>query len=124
MSDKRSQFELKRLVEQAVADTYVLAARGLWLCVDQVETHGRPPEHLKVWATLHFLLKGSPFCCGEPAYHFGGAGVRQVSEHVRTAMHLRQPLSVDFGWRIGVNYHKGVTFHYGSIAPKHEMQTT
>jgi hypothetical protein len=116
MSDKRSQGELKRLVEQAVADICSLPRPGLWFCVDEIEAQGRPPEFLKVWATLYFLPEGSPFCCGEPGCHLGlGEQVEHVSEHVRRGMHLRQRLSVDFGDRIGVNHHERVTFHYGRV---------
>lgn len=113
MLNKRSQHEQKRLVEQAVADVCGLPRPGLWFCVDVVEASGWPPEQLTVWATLHFLPEGSPFCCGEPGCHLGLCGERllRVSEHVRRAMHLRQELSVDFGNRIGVNYHMGVVFH-------------
>lgn len=114
MPNTHSQHELKRLVEQAVADVCGLPRPGLWFCVDEVEARGGPPEHLKVWATLHFLPEGSPFCCGESGCHLGlfGERLQQVSEHVRRAMHLRQELSVDFGDRIAVYYHSGVVFHY------------
>ncbi|MBI4600908.1 MAG: hypothetical protein HY721_03010 [Planctomycetes bacterium] len=115
MVGKRSQHELRRLVEHAVADVCGLPRPGLWFCVDKVEARGQPPERLTVWATLHFLPEGSPFCCGEPGCHLGLCGERaqQVSEHVRRAMHRRQRLSVDFDDRIGVDYHAGVTFHDG-----------
>jgi hypothetical protein len=115
MLHKRSQHELKRLVEQAVSDVCGLPRPGLWFCVDVVEPHGRPPERLKVWATLHFLPEGSPFCCGESGCHLGLRGeiLREVGEHIRRTMGLRQEVSVDFGHRIGVHYHPGVVFHHG-----------
>jgi hypothetical protein len=113
VTDKHSKHELKRLVERAVADLCGLPRPGLWFCVDDVEAQGRPPDRLKVRATLHFLPEGSPFCCG----HLGlfGEQVRQVGEHILRAMRLRQEVSVDFGDRIGVNYHTGVSFHYGGV---------
>jgi hypothetical protein len=115
MPDKRSRYELKRLVERAVADICGLPRPGLWFCVDEIEARGRPPEQLTVWATLHFLPEGSPFCCGEPGCHLGLIGERshRVSEYIRHLMHLKQELSVDFGDRVGVNYHAGVSFHHG-----------
>lgn len=111
MTEKRSHHELKRLVELAVADVCRLPRPGLYFCVDEVTAIGRPPERLIVWATLHFLSAGSPYCCGEPGCHLGlyGEKLKAVSEHVRHAMHLRQALSVSFD-DIGVNYHEGVTF--------------
>jgi hypothetical protein len=117
MPDKRSQHYLKHLVERAVADVCGLPRPGLWFCVDEVQACGRPPERLIVWANLHFLPAGSPFCCGEPGCHLFLFGERadQVGEHVRHAMHLRQRVTVDFGDRIEANYHEGVTFHYGRL---------
>jgi len=117
MPGKRSQHEFKRLVERAVKDVCGLPRPGLWFCVDDVESRGHPPEHLSVRATLHFLSEGAPFCCGEPQCHLGllGEQLRAVEEHIRRAMHLRQELTVEFGDRLGVEYHEGVTFHYGQI---------
>lgn len=115
MTDKYSMGKLKRLIESAVADVCGLPRLGLWFCVDEVEASGHPPEALKVWATLHFLPAGSPFCCGEPGCHLGlnGAAAEEVSEQVRRGLRLEQGLTLDFTNRIGVNYHSGVTFHYG-----------
>lgn len=115
MVSKRSQCELKRLVEAAVAEVCGLPRLGLWFCVDAVEPAGHPPECLRAWATLHFLPTGSPFCCGEPGCHLWLFGERlaKVGEHVRRAMRLKQSVNVEFGDRIGVQYHPGVEFHYG-----------
>ena len=110
---KRSEHELKRLIEEAVSTRCRLADRGLWFCIDRVEANGRPPERLKAWATLHFLPAGSPFCCGEPECHLGLIErIDDVNDHVRRAMNLRQPVIVDFGDRIAVNYHAEVRFSY------------
>jgi hypothetical protein len=115
MPGKRSQHELKRLVEQAVCEVCGLPRPGLWFCVDDVESRAHPPERLRVWATLHFLPEGSPFCCGEPGCHLGfsGESLREVGDRIRRAMGLRQAVAVNFGQRVGVHYHPGVAFHYG-----------
>jgi hypothetical protein len=112
---KRSEAELKRLVQTAIDETCGLPRKGLWLCVDAVESSGHPPERLRVWSTLHFLREGSPFCCGEPGCHLYAFTNRlaEISEHVRQAMGLRQPVEVEFRGRIAGNYHEGVEFHYG-----------
>ena len=120
---KRSRHELKRLVENAVADECRLLERGLWFCVDEVEASGWPPERIKVWATLHFLAAGSPFCCGEPSCQLGtflDERMQRISAHVRRAMGLEQQLTVDLGDRIGVNRHEGVVFGTpGGAVPSH-----
>lgn len=120
MPQDRSQGELKRLVERAVADVCDLPRPGLWFCVDAIEVRGHPPESLKVWATLHFLPEGSPFCCGQPGCHLGLNSEEQVeeaSEQVRQTLRLSPGFIVDFGDRIGVQYHAGVAFHYGRTNP-------
>jgi hypothetical protein len=117
MTGKRSQHELKRLIEAAVSEVFGLPRAGLWFCVDAVEPVGHPPERLRIWATLHFLPEGSPFCCGEPGCHLSlfGDKLSAVGDHVRRAMGLRQQVAVDFGDRIGVQYHAGVEFQYGKV---------
>jgi hypothetical protein len=119
MKVKRSQAELRRLVETAVAEACGLPRPGLWFGVDAVEASGQPPERLRVWATLHFLPAGSPFCCGEPGCHLALFGERlaMVGEHVRRAMGLRQAAAVEFGDRVGVQYHPGVEFRAGQADP-------
>lgn len=119
MNKNRSQRELGRLVETAVNSVYRTAERGLWFCVDNLEHKGWPPEQLDVWATLHYLPAGSPFCCGEPNCQLGifAGPQREVSEHVREAMHLKQELVVHFGEhaeRVRPNYQAGVAFTYKS----------
>ncbi|MBN1511839.1 MAG: hypothetical protein JXB13_07475 [Phycisphaerae bacterium] len=42
-SRKRSEHELKRTVERAVAEACDLSSRGLAFQVDAVEAQGRPP---------------------------------------------------------------------------------
>lgn len=115
-STKRSTHELKRLVEQAIADTCDLPRPGLVFTIDAVEVHGRPPERLSVWATLRFLAAGSPFCCGESGCHLWLFGERLAAaeDAVRRAMGLRQPVALDLRDRVAVRYEPGVRFHYGS----------
>jgi hypothetical protein len=112
MVGKRSQAELKRLVQEAVADLCGLPRLGLWLCVDAVQVKGRPPERLRVWATLHFLPTEPPLCCGEPGCHLGLYGERlsEVADRVRRALNLRQPVRLEFVGGLAVNYHAGVRF--------------
>lgn len=112
LPSKQSEQELRPLVQAAVEEACGLPRRGLWLCVDAVEPSGRPPVRLRVWATLHFLPEGSPFCCGEPGCHLGLFGERlaEVAEHVQKAMGLQQPVTVEFDDRIAVQYHPGTQF--------------
>lgn len=112
MPNSRSHDRLKQLVERAVADACDFPRPGLWFCVDTIEAHGHPPEHLRIWATLHFLSEGSPFCCGESGCHLGlfGERLEQIGDHVRRALKFSQRITVHFGDRIGVIYHAGVTF--------------
>lgn len=112
-SRKRSDHELKRLIERAVAESCELPRPGLAFQVDAVEVVGSPPEALTVWATLHFTSSGSPFCCGEPRCHLGAP--ERAGDLVRRAMGLSHDVALDFGDRIGVRYHEGVEFHYGAI---------
>lgn len=127
---KRSEHELKRLVEEAVAEECRLAGRGLWFCVDRVDTHGHPPERLVVWATLHFLPEGSPFACGEPDCQLGTfipERLDRIGDHVRRAMGLTQAVRVEFlrfpspgdpdqlaHSRIAACHHEGVEFLYST----------
>ena len=119
---RRSNAELRRLVEAAVNDTRNLARRGLRFAVDEVEASGLPPTRFRVWATLYFLPEGSPFCCGEPECHLGflGDGLAAVEAHVRRAMRLKQRVSIDFGNRIGANYGDGVE---ALVLRRHALRT-
>jgi ankyrin repeat protein len=95
---KRSHHHLKRLVETVVADEFNLQARGLSFFVDELDVFGNPPERLKVWATLHFLPLGSPFCCVEPCCHVPLYGERldRLNDALRRSMSIRHPVSVEF----------------------------
>jgi hypothetical protein len=97
-SAKRSRHHLKHLLEAIIAEDFKLAARGLAFFVDEIEVFGSPPEQLKVWATLHFLPLGSPFCCCEPLCHvpFFGAHRDRVNDAVRRQMELQQDVLIKF----------------------------
>jgi hypothetical protein len=109
---KRSEHELKRLVEQGVVEVCGLDRSGLTFHVLAVEVGGHPPSAIKAWAVLHFTSAGSPYCCVEPSCHLGlfGAVASEVSDHVRRAMGLEQDLVVDLHNYIRSEYHDGVQF--------------
>jgi hypothetical protein len=115
MVTERSKAEFTRLVESAVAAVCGLPRAGLWFCVNELKVCGAPPDRIEVWATLQFTAEGSPFCCGEAQCHLGLFAKRlvEVGEHLRCAMGLRQPVSVEFH-PIAVRYNAGVEFHYGA----------
>jgi hypothetical protein len=108
---KRSHHHLKQLVETVVADEFNLRARGLSFFVDELNVSGSPPERLKLWATLHFLPLGSPFCCPEPACHVPlfGKYLDRVNDALRSRMGIRQPVSVEFSVNSNTT-HEGVEF--------------
>lgn len=110
----RGDHELKRLVESALGAVCGVPRRGLWLGVDHVEPSGRPPDRLRVRATLHFTGDGSPFCCGEPECHLWPFEERlqAIEDRVRRAMGLRQRIEVDLV-AIAAAYHDGVRFETG-----------
>jgi hypothetical protein len=110
---KRSEHELKRLIEEAIAHECGLPRPGLWFCIDHIDMHGKPPEQIGIAATLHFLPAGAPFCCGEPGCHLGLFGPRlsAVGEHVRLAMGLTHQITIELQSEIRVVYHPGVTFN-------------
>jgi hypothetical protein len=83
---------------------------------------GRPREvdfreQLRLWGTLHFFDRGSPFCCGEALCHLGLFSKRraEVGDHVRRSMKLRHPVEIEVV-TLAVCYHAGVTFSYQFIA--------
>jgi hypothetical protein len=96
--DKRSKHELKRLVEQAVTDLCALSQRGMWLCVDELEVRGHPPKSVRLWATLHFMPSGSPFCCSEPGCHLWLLDDRleSLNNAVRRSLCLEHDVKVEF----------------------------
>jgi hypothetical protein len=108
---KRSRHHLKHLVEKVVAEEFKLSLRGLAFLVDEVEAAGRPPKRLKVWATLHFLPLGSPFCCSEPHCHVPLFAERldRVNDALRRRMGLRQEVSIEVV-AIGCASHENVEF--------------
>ncbi|MGA2500111.1 MAG: ankyrin repeat domain-containing protein [Tepidisphaeraceae bacterium] len=97
-SSKRSRHHLKHLVEEIVATECRLAERGLAFIIDEIEVIGAPPERLRVWATLHFLPLGSPFCCREPGCHLFlyVDRLERVNDALRRRLGLRQDVSIEF----------------------------
>jgi hypothetical protein len=112
--------ELRRLVEAAVNDVSTPESRGLWFCVDRVEASGDPPTRLRIWATLHFLPREKPYCCGEPGCHLPMhcSGLAAVEDHVRTAMRLTDRVSIEFGDGVGVCYHPGTLMEWPDGPPR------
>lgn len=108
---KRSHHHLKQLVESVVADQFNLQVRGLLFLIDELNVLGSRPKHLKVWATLHFLPLGSPFCCCEPMCHalLHGAHLQRVNEELRRSMGILQTVSAEFALQINTT-HAGVEF--------------
>jgi hypothetical protein len=88
---------LKRLVETVVAEEFNLRDRGLLLIVDELEASSSPPARLKVWATLHFLLRGSSFCCPQPECHVPvhGKALDRIGDALRRRMSLRQDVKLE-----------------------------
>jgi hypothetical protein len=117
MTTKRSKHELKRLLEDAIATICKLPQPGLWFVIDEVDVTGRPPKQLRLWGTLHFFDRGSPFCCGEPECHLGLFRKRllEVGDPVRRSMKLRHPVEIEVV-NLAICYHDGVTFSYQFVA--------
>ena len=115
-SNKPTARAVRSAVEHAVTEVCGLASRGLSFRVQRVRLVGCPITRIEVWATLHFLPSGSPFCCGEPGCHLWLFEDRlvQVSEYVRRRLRLKQPVAVVFGDRIDVLYADGVEFKCNS----------
>jgi hypothetical protein len=92
----RERLRLQRLIEEVASDLFRLKARGLFLHVEQIETRGRIPTIIRAWAKLHFLPKGSPFCCMEPTCHLfvDPTLPHPIADEIRRRLRLRQ--SVEF----------------------------
>jgi hypothetical protein len=101
----------KPLIEEIVADECNLVARGLFFSVDELELVGHPPDRIRVWATLHFLQLGSPFCDSEPQCHLTLFldRLERVNDAVRHRLHLLQEVQVEFV-AINATSHEGVEF--------------
>lgn len=114
MPNKRSRAELKRLVANAFGRVCGLPRTGFWLNIDEMEFAGRPPSLIRVWATLHFLTDGSPYCCGEPTCHLGISDNRlaEIGDEIRRSMNLTQAVNVELAALVP-KYAEGVAFHHG-----------
>ena len=66
--------------------------------MDELEVRGKPPQRLRVWATLHFLPTGSPFCCAEPLDHVPlfGEYLDRINDVLQRRMGILQEVSIDF----------------------------
>jgi hypothetical protein len=109
---KHPQHEWKRLLQSVIDEVCGLPRPGLWLCVDAVDASGRPPSSIRIYATLHFLPEGSPFCCGEPECHLGlMQRIDEIGELVRRKAGSHEPVQVTIAdGAIAVRYHRGVGF--------------
>jgi hypothetical protein len=110
----RERERLKRLIEAVATQVFHLKQRGLLLCVEEIETHGRAPSEIRVWATLHFLASGSPFCCTEAGCHLFVAPDRPhpIGEALRRRLQLTQAVDFKFAALHSV-VHPGVLADYG-----------
>ena len=107
--------KIKKTIEAAVAETCQLRGRGVWFAVDQVKVIGRPIERIRVWATLRFLVEGSPLCCGEPGCHLGlqGGRLAEIEERVSSELGMGNQVAVEFEDRVRVDVAPGVSFRTG-----------
>jgi hypothetical protein len=106
-----SQQRLRQLIEGIVTEECSLSGRELRFSVDELAVSGQPPERIRVWATLHFLPSGSPFCCQEPECHLGLWAERlgRVNETLCHRLHLQQKVEAQFV-SLGIAFHEGVEF--------------
>ena len=94
-----------------MSDEFNLKTRGLLLIVDELKVFGNPPQRIKVWATLHFLPAGSPFCCAQPECHLPQSGnhLGRLNDALRRRLELTQPISLEFALA-GNSTHAGIKF--------------
>ncbi len=109
--DKTSIPRLSRLIEEIVDTELRLEQRGLRFAVDELKVRGRLPGRVNIWATLHFLSKGSPFCCEDPNHHLWlfQEELKMIAQLVAQRLHIQQEIDL----RIVKFYtlaHEGVTF--------------
>lgn len=96
------------MIERAVTDVCALHATGLQFRVDRAVVTG---QTLDVWATLHFMPRTTPYCCGEPGCHLGHVfPERQLAIDDRVGQLYGQRVHVDFADRVEVRYHEDVRF--------------
>ena len=110
---KQSKHELIRLVETAAREVGRFDDRGVWLCVDELEASGRPIEHIRAWATVHFLPAGSPFDTDDADLwaHPIRAG---MAEWLGRALGVSQPINFEWAGCLGRVVHDGVGFRGSS----------
>jgi hypothetical protein len=107
---KESKRKLLRLLEETISEECKFPRPGLFLNINEIEPIGHPLEKIFVWATLHFTVEGSPFCCGEPGCHLGlfGERLRRVEEDITRRLRVTGPLEITTNFH--VEYHEGVEF--------------
>jgi hypothetical protein len=119
-SQKRFEAGLARIVMASVHRACGFPRPGLWFNVTRIQTKGRPPSEIRVWAILHFTEAGSPFCCPEPLCHLGFSDrLDVVSEDVRRRLKLTQAVTVTFV-NIDTELHGPLRFHFGQDDPEDE----
>ena len=108
---QRNKNRLQLLIQEIVTDYGNLPRKGLRFVVDELETIGRPLQRIDLWATLHFLPLGSPFCCSEPCCRLPVIGRRllDINEAMRRHLQSRQEITVDFKG-IAAHIHPEVLF--------------
>ncbi len=93
LASPEEQLRLQRLVERVLSEQLRLEERGYSLAVTRIETPGVPPTRVRAWADLHFLPKGSPFCCMEPSCHL--PPLDGVGDELRRRLKLSQEVSFE-----------------------------
>jgi hypothetical protein len=105
---RRKDYRLRVSLEQLVNETRHLSERGLRFAVDEIELIGRPLQRVTVWASLHFLPLGSPYCCSEPWCHVGFEQ-DQLMQSLREQLCARQTFGLEFR-AVRPVVHSGVMF--------------
>lgn len=109
--DKTFIPRLSRLIEEIIDTELQLAQRGLRFAVDELNVNGRLPRCVKMWATLHFLPMGSPFCCEDPYDHLWlfQEELQNIAQIVAHRLHLRQEIDLKIV-RLDTLVHEGAIF--------------
>lgn len=110
-NDKTFVPRLSRLIEEIIDTELQLAQRGLRFAVDELKVRGRLPGRVSVWATLHFLPEGSPFCCEEPYDHLWlfSEELKNIAQIVAQRLHLQQEIDLKIV-KLDTLVHEGAIF--------------
>jgi hypothetical protein len=82
--------------------------RGVWLCVEELESFGQPIDRIRTWATLHFLPAGSPFDSDDPDLWVRPLR-NEASEWLGREMGLTQPMNLEWA-AVTARIYPGVKF--------------